>query len=395
MNDLYETPCYIFDEDEFCNNINMFQNSLNKYFNHNSILGYSFKTNFLPYILGTAKQCDCYAEVVSSKEYFLAKSLNFGKNIIYNGPVKTKESFLDAIESGCIVNIDSEREICWLQKLDRRKKCKVGIRVNFDLEKELPGQTLMGSEGGRFGFCDDNNNLSQAIAKINKLDNVAISCLHMHVSSKSKSVDVYRALVRRACGIIRREQLQIEYIDVGGGFFGGGDNGIAYDKYVKGMKDELEKAGFDEVGIIVEPGASVVATSIRYLTEVVDVKDTTMNRFVIVDGSRLHIDPFFSKSTYSYELLSETEEVVSKQTIVGFTCMEKDRIIKLDGQKRLEEGDYVQFNMVGSYTMCMNSDFINSEPRVYAVSNGQALLIRKEKEIVQYYENCVVRENKK
>lgn len=383
-----ETPCYIFDKTDFENNINMFCKVLEKYFDNKYILGYSFKTNYLPFIINDAKEIGCYAEVVSEKEYEMAKYLKYEKHkVIYNGPVKTKRSFLEAVNNGAIVNIDSNREISWLEELDPNKNFVIGIRVNFDIEKELPGHTLMGDEGGRFGFCDDNGSLHDAIERIRELGNIKLNCLHMHISSKTKSVDIYRNLVKRAITIKNREKLDLEYIDLGGSFFGGGDDGTEYEKYISAVYDELKVNNSERLGIIVEPGASVISTSVKYLTEVVDVKDTTYNRFVTCDGSRLHLDPFFVKTKYTYSLITKKRENIKTQVVSGFTCMEKDRIMSLKDKQTLDIGDRIVFNVVGSYTMCMNSDFISSEPNVYMVDGCQIKLIRRNKCIQQYLEN--------
>ena len=395
MNDSFlRTPCYIFSRDDFEHNIKAFKSILGKYFGNNWILGYSFKTNYLPYLLKPAKSEACYAEVVSSKEYLLAKAVGFDSGrIIFNGPVKQKSHFLEAVENECIVNIDSNREIKWLDELSVDKKYRVGIRVNFDLEKELPGHTLMGNEGGRFGFCIENGDLSRAICQIKKQENIEIDCLHMHVSSRTKSADIYRQLIRRAVDVINKEHLSVKYIDIGGGFFGGGDDGSLYETYIKAIKEELIELGKNEIGIIVEPGASVVATSVKYLVEVVDTKSTMQNKYVVTDGSRLHIDPFLTKTRYSYQIIADGDrESEFEQTIVGFTCMEKDRFMKVENKKELKVGDRILFNTVGSYTMCMNSDFISSEPRVYSEYNGKLYLVRNEKEISDYIDRDILEE---
>ncbi len=395
MNDSFlRTPCYIFSRDDFEHNIKAFKSVLRKYFGSNWILGYSFKTNYLPYLLKSAKSEACYAEVVSSKEYLLAKAVGFDSGkIIFNGPVKQKSHFLEAVKNECIVNIDSEREIKWLDELPVDNKYRVGIRVNFDLEKKLPGHTLMASEGGRFGFCIENGELSRAIYQIKKLGNVEINCLHMHVSSRTKSVDIYRQLIKKAVDVIDKEHLTVKYIDVGGSFFGGGDDGSSYETYIKAIKEELIEFGKNEMGIIVEPGASVVATSVKYLVEVVDTKATLQNKYVVTDGSRLHIDPFFTKTKYSYQIIGdENREYEAEQTIAGFTCMEKDRFMKVENEKKLKVGDRILFNTVGSYTMCMNSDFISSEPRVYSEYNGKLYLVRNEKEISDYIDRDILEE---
>lgn len=384
----FQTPCYIFNQEDFEKNIQMFQECLWECFRDNYIIGYSFKTNSVPYIVNCARKVGCYAEVVSEKEYILARNIGYPiDKIIYNGPIKTKESFLESVKNGAIVNIDSHREIEWLSELPKGQVYAVGIRVNFDLEVVLPGQTLMGDEGGRFGFCDENGELSYAIHEINEMENIRINGLHMHVSSKSKSSEIYDVLVERACEISKRENLTLRYIDVGGSFFGGGDDGSSYKKYVQVIYDCLKKNDMDKVTVIVEPGASVIASTVDYLIEITDIKRTTKNIFVNTNGTRLHVDPFFSKNKYNYEILSENKKTIDNQVICGFTCMEKDRFMKLENARELAAGDRIVLHMQGSYTMCFNSDFIHYPPLVYVRNEGKAKMIRCEKEVSQFLQN--------
>ncbi|MDM0995597.1 hypothetical protein ACV3T0_08415 [Clostridium perfringens] len=86
-----------------------------KYWN-NYIIGYSCKTNSLPWILNFMRKNNCFAEVVSSYEYRLAKKIDYDdKHIVFNGPNKSKDMFLEALNKGAILNIDSQREIKWLK----------------------------------------------------------------------------------------------------------------------------------------------------------------------------------------------------------------------------------------------------------------------------------------
>ena len=105
-----ETPCFIIDTDEFKANLNDFKRALRKYY-PNGILGYSVKTNSLAYILKIVKENNVFAEIVSHDEYDLAEYIGFKNKIIYNGPLKTKETFLNALKSGAYVNIENFQEI--------------------------------------------------------------------------------------------------------------------------------------------------------------------------------------------------------------------------------------------------------------------------------------------
>lgn len=378
-----QTPCFIFDESNFVNNVKCFDARLRTSFPKH-IIGYSFKTNSLPRLLYIAKENGCYAEVVSDDEFRLALKIGYDANhIIYNGPVKGHDSFIYAVENGSIVNIDSKRELEWLRECNLSKTVNIGIRVNFDLERKVPGQTSTRESGGRFGFRYENGELSWAIASLKKLG-INILCLHMHVSNASKSIDVYKALGLMACEIVKKEKLDLDYIDFGGGYFGGGDNGEEYEKYIEVFKSILFHNDLDKLGVIVEPGASVIATSFSYLTKVVDIKDTIYGRFVITDGSRLDIDPFMVKKCYNYKLTTNNQEIKNSQIVCGYTCMEKDRIMSISKEKELKVSDYIEYRTVGSYTMCFNNLFISFFPNVYSINESSYFLVREKWDVEEF-----------
>ena len=78
-----DTPCYIFEQEDFANNIRWFNKEIKLFFDKYKI-GYSFKTNYYPYILKCALEEGCCAEVVSEKEYKLALDTGFEPvNIIH------------------------------------------------------------------------------------------------------------------------------------------------------------------------------------------------------------------------------------------------------------------------------------------------------------------------
>ena len=111
------TPCFVLDNQELRKSIVGFQRALNNCFSRYAI-GYSVKTNSLPFCLQKAREQGCFAEVVSADEYELALKCGFKKDrIVYNGPMKSHDTFIDAITSGAIVNIETHREIDWLKDL--------------------------------------------------------------------------------------------------------------------------------------------------------------------------------------------------------------------------------------------------------------------------------------
>ena len=386
-----KTPCFIIDEKELVANVKDFQDALKSNF-EKYIIGYSYKTNSLPYIIKKVKELGCYAEVVSDTEYALALEIGYDRgHIIFNGPIKGEEFFKNAVLEGSIVNLDSQRELRWLEECDKLgQNIKIGLRVNFNLNRILPGETSAKDEGARFGYNYETGQLKTAIEQIRHMENVQIVGLHMHTSTQSHSQSIYRELTRKACEIAKEYDLHLEYLDVGGSFFGGGDGGEQYRKYVDAIAEVLRDYQMQDICLIVEPGASVIANPISFLTQVIDVKTTDVNRFVVTNGSRVNIDPFMHKERYVYEIISASENCIDEQIVCGYTCMETDRLMKIKNEKELKEDDYILYKIVGSYTMCFNPLFIEYFPNVYAISeNEESKLVREKWTIKEYCQKCL------
>lgn len=387
--DELQTPYYLINKQELDNNFLKLKSSLTEHWN-NFIIGYSYKTNSLPWVIQYFNSNGCYSEVVSSDEYELGKKLNIPKDhFIYNGPIKTKESLIEAANNGCYINIDSKRELEWATEV--KVPCKFGLRVNFDLEKYCPGQSQCDTEGGRFGFCYENGELEKAIRFLKK-HNVSISGLHLHVSSKTRSVEIYESCAEVAVEIAKKYHLDLSFIDIGGGFFGGLPNKPQFSDYVKTISNVLKKKfSIEKTTLIVEPGMSVIGAPISYVCSVIDVKDTTYNRFVITDGSRTNIDPLFKKSEYfhHYKYKNESKKILKKQVICGFTCMENDRFFEEKNNYELETGDVVVFEKVGAYTLCLTPLFIKYFPDVYVLDQENIYCVRKKWTANEYISNSL------
>ena len=373
-----QTPYYVIDKNKLDSNFIKLKKAIEKNWD-NYIIGYSYKTNALPWIIKHFDSLGCYAEVVSEDEYNLARLIGVEKSkLIYNGPIKTKKTFVEALENGCIVNIDSQREIEWLDvvKADKRN---VGIRINFDIEKMCPGQSQCSHEGGRFGFCYENREFHKVVEKI-KEKKANIRGIHLHTSSKSRGLDIYSAISEMACKIQREFKFDLEYVDVGGGFFGGLDNKPQFEEYMSLISSILREC-FDvnKTTLIIEPGMAVIGSTVSYVTSVIDVKDTSYNRVVITDGSRTNIDPLMTKTSYFIECKRKDEQRgnISKQVICGYTCMEHDRMVVLHNEKGLVVGDTIIYDKVGAYTMCLTPLFIKYFPDVYVKENDKYRLVRR------------------
>ena len=175
-----KTPCFVLDKDELTKCINDFQKALDTRFD-DSIIGYSVKTNALPYCLKVAKDSGCFAEVVSFQEYELALEIGFDKrHIIYNGPLKSKQTFLDAIQYGAIVNIETWREIEWLDDFPKNQKYEIGIRLNINTTAISKEDAFGENDDSRFGFSYESGDFQKAVELIRAKRHVRLVGIHTH-----------------------------------------------------------------------------------------------------------------------------------------------------------------------------------------------------------------------
>lgn len=405
-----QTPYFVIDEPILQHYYDMLVESLSSNWN-NYLIGYSFKTNSLPWLVSYVKNKGAYAEVVSEDEYSLAKYMGYRDDeIIYNGPYKGQQSFCDILLAGGIVNLDSMQEIRWLTSLANShpdRTFEIGIRANFNLEKMCPGETTMGEVSGRFGFCYETGRFADALKILRSLSNVFVTGLHLHSSSKSRSVNIFRSIARMACQLKTEFDLHLKYVDLGGGYCGGMEGRPEYPDYFPAVAEELRKCfAPEETKLIVEPGISLISKCTTFVTSVFDTRDIKGTRYVMTDGSRFNIDPTMIKSSHLFHVEyaancgeSYTDNIekggcshstsnparhgcdsrpnLSQQIISGFTCMEVDRLFTYTDHPELIPGDRIIYENVGGYTMSLNPLFIQYFPAVYVKNGNEMRMVRK------------------
>ncbi len=380
------TPYYRIEEKALDADIRNLQEALERNW-ANSICSYSVKTNSLPWLLSHFRQKGFWAEVVSKEEFDLAIRLGFQPDhVIYNGPIKDREVFEKVLLANGYVNLDSGYEPEWLRELaekQRDERFRVGIRVNFDLSKLIPDEVLADEEGSRFGYCYENGELEKVITTLCSIPNVEIAGLHLHSSTKTRSVEAYRALSKVAVIVAREFGLDLSYIDMGGGYYGGVPGKPDFRNYIPAIAEELS-VFFDRnrTALVVEPGVSMVSSSFEFVTEVVDTKDIRGKRYVIIDGSRVNLNPQVTRRWYPhrFELLQESGKgraVCPKQEICGATCMEYDRLFEAEGEPELKTGDRVVFTNAGGYTVALSPLFIHYHPAVYVKKQDGSLFVAR------------------
>lgn len=375
------TPSYVIDVPILENLVDSFRHALDVHW-PNAILSYSFKTNSLPWLLSFMQRRGLWAEVVSDSEYELALAVGYSADrIVFNGPVKSRERLRQALLNGSVINLDSKREVRWTAELAAELPdltLRAGLQVNWDLEARCIDESTLDGTSSRFGFSAGNGELTQAITALESAG-VRVAGLHMHRTSRTQSLDVFRAAAAMAAEVITSHRLRLDWIDIGGGFFISPDDSLSFSQYVSAIREELEGTiDIEQTRLIVEPGGSLIAVPIEFHSQVIDIKLVGDQRFVITDSSRTDIDPQFrNEKSFALHLETASTESLPEQVICGFTCMENDRLTVLNDAPLLSEGDRIVFERVGAYTMSYRSSFIEFPPAVFVLRGDSLEQVRR------------------
>ncbi|MDE7427624.1 MAG: diaminopimelate decarboxylase [Muribaculaceae bacterium] len=371
----FPDTCFIYYPERVLRDVKSFRSALNCYF-PKATLAYSVKTNSHPAVLNTILDSGIMAEAVSEAEYSECKRIGFmGDHIIYNGPIKSKESFLRAVEGGSIVNIDSLTELSYLDSITSGNKARLGVRLNVNLQDVCPEEATFEEASSRFGFRVNEEPFKEVTEAFRAHPRLKLSGVHIHRTTRNRSVRFYAALARWVGKVISEYNLKPEYIDFGGGFSAPYPSAPTFNHYAGAMARELRLCGVNltDTEIIVEPGTAVVARAFDYLVTVTDVRATSEGTIIITTGTRNHIDPLFKQNSISHELLrfnNSTDKQVPVQKVEGCTCMEFDCLLTLRNAPALQPGDKIIFHNVGAYTLSLAPEFIVTLPEVVTINKN-------------------------
>lgn len=369
-----ETPYYLVDLNAFRDNCTEIVHAFIEEWGENLLFGYSIKTNHYKGLIEYAyNELGWYIETVSSDEYKYCQSLQIDPSrMILNGPCKGSTMYSAFLDGSYINldNLDEVRDLC--EHTDLVNNIRVGLRVNFDLEHVCPGETTAGDRISRFGIdcCSDDFENAINLLRQHGLKRIG---LHMHTSTKTRSIAVFRALSNQVINLIDKYNIELSFIDIGGGFFGGQivDGKPTMKAYAENICSILKTRIIpSKTTLILEPGAAVLATCVSYVTKVINIRKIRNTCVVTLDGTLLHINPFMVERQQPFTMNIENgRTLVDMQILGGCTCMENDRFAELKHMPELKVGDKLTFKNAGAYTMAFNSHFIIEPPSVKLVTN--------------------------
>lgn len=351
---------------------------------------WSYKTNYLNAVCQTFHQEGSWAEVVSGFEYEKALANKVpGNKIIFNGPDKTKEDLLKAINNDSFIHIDHLDELYMLIELatETGKKPKVAIRVNMD--------TGVYPMWDRFGFNYENGQAWEALNRIMLSGKMELVGLHCHIGTFMLTANAYAVaafkLADLATNVNKKFNHVIKYIDLGGGFTSkntlkgsylpGADTNPAFDDYAEAITSALINSGIPHTQLpllILETGRALVDDAGFLISTVIANKRLSLGkRATIIDaGVNILFTSFWydHKITPAQQFSHYTEDTV----IYGPLCMNIDVIRENISLPLLNKGDHLVIHHVGAYNMTQWMQFITTRPNIVMLgANGKPHLIRQ------------------
>lgn len=383
----YGSPLYVVSENTLrCSYRELAQAFTKRY--ARTTIAYSYKTNYLSAICAILHQEGAWAEVVSGLEYEMARRLGVaGPMVVFNGPYKKPEEMKRAFMEGAAVNLDSIDELKTAgevaQKLGR--KVKVGIRCNMQLNYPA---------WDKFGFSYEQGEAFDVCKQIKKHKYLQLAGLHCHAGTYIIDLGIYRRLIENlttlAMDIKKELGLEMEYLDIGGGFpssnslhtqlMPGYTIAPPIEQYAETVCTVINKKlhNFKNAPrLILEPGRSVVDECMHLLTKVVSVKERLgSNRAIIVDAG-INLLPV--STYYRYEMASDRDsaEAMEEVDIYGALCMQIDVLRKAVRLPVVKTADIITISKVGAYNFTQSMQFIYPRPAVLLLTDGKAAIIRR------------------
>ncbi len=353
---------------------------------------WSYKTNYLNAVCNVFHQEGSWAEVVSGFEYEKALALGVeGQHIIFNGPDKSYDDLIRAIENRSLIHIDHFDEMYMLHEISVKtgSKPRVAIRVNMD--------TGVYPMWDRFGFNYENGEAWDAINRIMTSGKLELTGLHTHIGTYMLSADAYRIaaskLAELAEGLVRRYGKTIDYIDIGGGFaskntlkgayYAGTDTAPDFDDYAEAISSAIVNSQISPDNmplLILETGRALVDDAGYLLGTVIANKRLSDGRRATILDTGVNL--LFTSFWYEHQInpAQPVSDHTEETTIYGPLCMNIDVIREASVMPLLKKGDNVVISRIGAYNMTQWMQFITTRPRVVMIDAENKIHVIREKE---------------
>ncbi len=360
---------------------------------------WSYKTNYLDSVCKIFHQEGSWAEVVSGFEY--EKALNngvSGNHIIFNGPYKTKEDLIRAINNNSLIHIDHFDEFYMLMNIvdECQQRPQVAIRVNMD--------TGIYPQWSRFGFNYENGEAWEIIQRLIINDKMDLVGLHSHIGTYIMVPWAYanatKKLVDLFLAIEKKFKKVLSYIDIGGGFASkntlkgaylpGSDTCPTFDQYADAITSVLINSdiSFENLPtLILETGRALIDDAGYLLGTIHATKRLPDGKNALITDVGVNL--LFTSYWYDHKITPAQDfSHYTEETIVyGPLCMNIDVLREYVQLPPMKKGDHFVISRIGAYNMTQWMQFIMYRPNVVLIDINKNVHIIREKENVNTFKH--------
>lgn len=375
---------------------------------------WSYKTNYLNAICRVFHSEGSIAEVVSEFEYEKARRNGVpGKDIIFNGPHKTREGLELAIREGAMIQVDNWDELLLLDSL----ACELGRTVDLALRCWLDAGIQ--PVWSKFGFGLETGDAWRAVRRIaESRGRLRLQGLHTHIGTYILEPQAYRVAADKLISLLERCResygWQLRYLNLGGGFPSLSTLHYAYqpaeqvvppiEKYAEAITGALNTLPRERrPRLYLETGRALVDEAGYLITSVVAVKQTQAQGPITLAGkaakASAHVNEaagtayvvdagvnmLYTGAWYRFQVKPARalrEAACQTAKLYGCLCMNIDVLREQVSLPALTTGDHLVLHPVGAYNITQSMQFITYRPAVVLVTlDGRVELIRAREDL--------------
>ena len=369
----FGTPVYCYSFSQLKQNIINFKRSFQSF---SPIICFSIKSNSNVNLLREIGKLGLGADVVSMGELMLAVKAGIKpKKIVFSGVGKTSNEISYAIDRKILlINAESISEIKEIERIakSKKRKVKIGIRLNPNTDANTLNQISTGKKDDKFGV--NKKSFIKVIEYCKDSKNLELECLSVHIGSQILDYRPYEKMLKVVDNIIKKIDFKFKYIDLGGGMgipYNKNSKKLNYTKYNSIIKKFLKK---NKSKIIFEPGRSIIGNAGILISKVIYIKNSERKCFIILDAG---MNDLMRPALYgaNHRILPSIKNSKMSKKIyefVGPICESTDKFSTLTKFQELKEKDFIAICDTGAYGMSLSSNY-NIRPKV------TELLIKKSK----------------
>ncbi len=379
--DAHGTPLFVYSKASMLHALSAYQRA---FAGRQAKVHYAMKANSSLAVLQVFAQAGCGFDIVSAGELARVQAAGaHASNVIFSGVGKTRAEMQTALQAGiACFNVESEAELDVLNQvaLSLGKVAPVSIRVNPNVDPKTHPYISTGLKGNKFGIAHERTlQAYQHAASLAGLKVVGIDC---HIGSQITTTSPYMDALDKMLDLVELIEaagIPIHHLDFGGGLGinYNGDTPPAADALWAELLARLDKRGFGQRQLMIEPGRSLVGNAGVCVSEVQFIKPGEQKNFCIIDAAMNDLPrPAMYEAFHQIVPLKLSDAPTQVYDVVGPVCESGDWIGH-DRALNAQAGDKLAVLSAGAYCMSMASNYnTRGRPAEVLVDGDTAHLIR-------------------